>query len=120
MGNPYLHSIYDAFKMDAMGYDTVMEEVNKNWLDASMNWSYLEETQKAVERTSKEFADYAKERGLGSTLTPNERVYMDWALEMHPTQSGKKMVENLAAGVDEKTARKNMMSAKKNIMNLMK
>ena len=28
--------------------------------------------------------------------------------------------ENLAAGVDEKTARKNMMSAKKNIMNLMK
>ena len=95
MGNPYLHSIYDAFKMDAMGYDTVMEEVNKNWLDASMNWSYLEETQKAVERTSKEFADYAKERGLGSTLTPNERVYMDWALEMHPTQSGKKMMKNL-------------------------
>ena len=48
-----------------------------------------------MERTSKEFADYAKERGLGSTLTPNERVYMDWALEMHPTQSGKKMMKNL-------------------------
>ena len=95
MGNPYLHSIYDAFKMDAMGYDTVMEEVNKNWLDSAMNWSYLEETQKAVERTSKEFQQKVKERGLDSQLTPNEALYMNWALEMHDTQSGSKMMKNL-------------------------
>ena len=95
MGNPYLHSIYDAFKMDAMGYDTVMEEVNKNWLNSAMNWSYLEETQKAVEKASKDFAAKAKERGLNSALTPNEALYMNWALEQHPTQSGKKMMKNL-------------------------
>ena len=33
-GNPYLHTIYDAFKVDAMGYDVVLDEVNKNWLNA--------------------------------------------------------------------------------------
>ena len=50
-GHPYLHTIYDAFKMDAMGYDTVLEEVNKNWVDLNMQWSYLEETKKALERS---------------------------------------------------------------------
>ena len=48
MGNPYLHTIYDAFKMDANGYDTVLEEVNQNWLDATMKWNYLDETRKAT------------------------------------------------------------------------
>ena len=43
-GNPYVHTIYDAFKFDAMGFDVGVAEVNKNWLDAGMNWSYLEET----------------------------------------------------------------------------
>ena len=94
MGNPYFHSIYDAFKMDAMGYDTMLAEVNKNWLNASMNWSYLEETQKSVENVSKEFAQKYRENP-GRTLTPNEALYMNWALELHETQSGNKMMKNL-------------------------
>ena len=47
-GNPYIHTIYDAFKMDIAGYDVMMEEVNKNWYNINMNWSYLEETSRAV------------------------------------------------------------------------
>ena len=48
-GNPYMHTIYDAFKFDAMGFDVGVQEVNKNWLDAGMNWSYLEETLSATQ-----------------------------------------------------------------------
>ena len=54
-GNPYLHTIYDAFKVDAMGYDVVLDEVNKNWLDASMNWSYLESTMNSLQDNMKDF-----------------------------------------------------------------
>ena len=32
-GNPYIHTIYDAFKVDANGYDVVLEEANKNWFE---------------------------------------------------------------------------------------
>ena len=94
MGNPYLHSIYDAFKMDAMGYDTVLEEVNKNWLDASMNWSYLQETYDATDRAMKEWQQDQKTKNLKAPLTPNERVYMDWMLKPVTTSSGKKMAMN--------------------------
>ena len=34
-GNPYMHTIYDAFKADANGFDVVVEEVNKNWMEAA-------------------------------------------------------------------------------------
>lgn len=54
-GNPYIHTIYDAFKVDANGYSTVLKEVNKNWLDTTMDWSYLEETQKASDANMKKF-----------------------------------------------------------------
>ena len=40
-GNPYMHTIYDAFKADANGFDVVVEEVNKNWMEAASKWSYL-------------------------------------------------------------------------------
>ena len=57
-GKPYIHTIYDAFKVDANGYDTVLEEVNKNWLDTSFDWSYLEQTRDAYKR---DFAEFKKE-----------------------------------------------------------
>ena len=56
-GNPYLHTIYDAFKVDAMGYDVVLNETNNNWLDAGMNWSYLEETRNAIDSLRERFAE---------------------------------------------------------------
>ena len=36
-----------------MGYDVVLEEVNKNWLYSSMKWSYLEETQKSLDKATR-------------------------------------------------------------------
>ena len=57
-GNPYMHSIYDAFKFDAMGFDVGVREVNKNWLDAGMNWSYLEET---FDSTKEKMAQWNKD-----------------------------------------------------------
>lgn len=46
-GNPYVHTIYDAFKMDANGYDVIMEEANSNWLETCKNYNYIEEAYKA-------------------------------------------------------------------------
>ena len=54
-GNPYIHTIYDAFKVDANGYDVVLEEANKNWLNTSFDWSYLEQTRDAYLKTSDAF-----------------------------------------------------------------
>ena len=54
-GNPYMHTIYDAFKVDANGYDVVLEEVNKNWLNAGMNWSYLQATYDSTKEKMSEF-----------------------------------------------------------------
>ena len=54
-GNPYIHTIYDAFKVDANGYDVVLKDVNKNWLDASFDWSYLEETSKSTKAAMDNF-----------------------------------------------------------------
>ena len=81
-GNPYLHTIYDAFKMDAMGYDTVLEEVNKNWLDAGMQWSYLEETQKALREGVAEFKARvnADPRAVANTDLNGEFQMIGWLL----------------------------------------
>ena len=57
-GNPYVHTIYDAFKFDAMGFDVGVAEVNKNWFDAGMNWSYLEET---LESTKEKLSRWKKD-----------------------------------------------------------
>ena len=46
-GNPYVHTIYDAFKMDANGYDVIMEEANSNWLETCKNYNYIDEAFKA-------------------------------------------------------------------------
>lgn len=57
-GNPYMHTIYDAFKLDANGFDVMNQEINKNWLDSSMEWSYLEETR---DSTKEAMGNWAKE-----------------------------------------------------------
>ena len=94
MGNPYMHTIYDAFKMDAMGYDTVLEEVNKNWLKASMDWSYLDETLKSTTNSMKEWNESVKGKPNSTPLTSNERIYMDWMLKPITTSSGKQLPMN--------------------------
>ena len=54
-GNPYIHTIYDAFKVDANGYDVVLEEANKNWLNGSFDWSYLEEAKNSYQAAATKF-----------------------------------------------------------------
>ena len=47
-GKPYIHTIYDAFKMDANGYDVILEETNKNWLHTAMKYNYIMEAYNAT------------------------------------------------------------------------
>ena len=93
-GNPYVHTVYDAFKTDANGYDVVLEEVNKNWLDLSMEWSYLQATKEAVEKNMAEFNQAIKNRNPGDKLTANERVYMDYILKLSHNAEGKPSMGN--------------------------
>ena len=79
-GNPYLHTIYDAFKVDAMGYDTVLEEVNKNWMKANMEWSYLEQTKESLEKAWKEWSADINSRDPGAPISDSEALYMKWLL----------------------------------------
>ena len=37
-GKPYVLSIYDAFKFDANTYDAVLEVVNDNWFNYTLDW----------------------------------------------------------------------------------
>ena len=94
MGNPYLHTIYDAFKMDANGYDTVLEEVNQNWLDATMKWNYLDETRKATTEAISMWREKNKNRPATDKLTPNERLYMDWMTSTIPDAEGRPSMKN--------------------------
>ncbi len=75
-GNPYLHTIYDAFKVDAMGYDVVLNEVNNNWLDAGMNWSYLEEAKNAVDSLREKWVEKNKGKTNDTVLSDNEKKMM--------------------------------------------
>ena len=61
-GNPYIHTIYDAFKVDAMGYDAVLDEVNKNWIDVNFNWNYLEETKNSIDELNKKWSEKMRGR----------------------------------------------------------
>ena len=94
-GAPYLHTIYDAFKVDAMGYDVVLDEVNKNWLDAGMKWSYLEETQKALDKLDAVFNEKYGKRGDNEALTANEAAQMVWFLKASKNKEGKLVPNNL-------------------------
>ena len=94
-GNPYMHSIYDAFKTDANGFDTIVEEVNKNWMEAASKWSYLQETFDATKRTMTDFNKKMAARGPDEKLSANERVYMDWMLQMGPSSTGSMIPKNL-------------------------
>ena len=98
-GNPYLHTIYDAFKADAMGYDVVLEEVNQNWLNTSMDWSYLEETQKAVKESMANWKQEMSNRDPKEKVSDNERAYMDYILQVHYSTNNKPYMKNFISKV---------------------
>ena len=88
-GNPYMHTIYDAFKMDAMGFDVILDETNKNWLDATMNWSFLDQMQATLpavnETISKKITITAEEAALFQQILQVDKV------------DGKPTLKNLAS-----------------------
>jgi len=54
-GYPYMHTIYDAFKTDAMGFDVIVNETNQNWLDANFAWNYLEQARDSLKKAGERF-----------------------------------------------------------------
>ena len=80
-GNPYIHTIYDAFKVDAMGYDTVLEETNNNWLKANFNWSYLKETKRSIDELNKKWSEKIRGRDNSETLSDQEAIMFKYFLE---------------------------------------
>ena len=106
-GNPYIHTVYDAFKMDANGYDVVLEEVNRNWLMAAMKWSYLQEFYDATKATVKETDAHLKE--LGETpvdVTPNgEYAMVGNMLLQQETKRGTMFAVNMMRGLKQAIAK---------------
>jgi hypothetical protein len=94
-GNAYLLTIYDAFKVDANGYDVALEEINLNWMDATLEWSYLEQARNSLTKATKRFEEKMKGRNPDDKLTVNERVYMDWMLKVSTAASGNLYMANL-------------------------
>ena len=94
-GKPYLHTIYDAFKVDAMGYDTVLEEVNQNWLDAGMNWSYLKETKNALASLREKWADKVGNLPDNSPVPSEIWAPVAFYLEPYTNMEGKTFPKNL-------------------------
>ena len=87
-GNPYVHTIYDAFKSDAMSYDTILEEVNQNWLDAAMNWSYLEQAKESVNKAMTEWKAEMRKRDPKSKISENEAAYIKAVMAPKKSNSG--------------------------------
>ena len=71
-GAPYIHSIYDAFKMDANGYDVILDEVNKNWMKATLEWSYLKEARDSFDAAEKAFDEKLKGRSADEVVNLTE------------------------------------------------
>ena len=95
--NPYIHTIYDAFKADAMGFDVILEEVNQNWLDTSMRWSYLKETRKSTLDMMEKWRSNINKRikaNPNEELSANEAEYMNFILKAETNAEGKPSMKN--------------------------
>lgn len=58
---PYVHTIYDAFKMDVDSYETVLSESNKNWMKINESWNYMEEALKSLDNSREKFANKVRD-----------------------------------------------------------
>ena len=47
---PYMHQIYDAFKMDVATFHHMLPEINRNWADTAITWSALEQSKIALRK----------------------------------------------------------------------
>jgi hypothetical protein len=88
-GEPYVRQVYDAISVDATNYDVVMEEINNNWKNLTLNgWDYFKEMRDSVrtayDQINKELrsdmnASWTLQPGtkfdfIGALLTPEVRL----------------------------------------------
>ena len=52
---PYVHTIYDAFKMDVDSYETVLAESNKNWMKINEDWNYMQQALESLDNAMGKF-----------------------------------------------------------------
>jgi len=83
---PYVFPIYDAFKMDAASYDAVLHNVNKAWIDINFQWSYLKQSQLALERLSKSIDERFK--NPNELLIGNDRAMLDYLFSTYISKNG--------------------------------
>lgn len=84
-GHPYVHTVYDAFKVDAMSYDTILEEANNNWVDVNLQWSYLEAAKDSLSQIDRQFNERFKGIPDSQVLTnPTDTSVMEYLLEFDP------------------------------------
>ncbi len=84
-GHPYVHTVYDAFKVDAMSYDTILEEANTNWYEVNMQWSYLEAAKQSLAEVDRRFNERFKGVPDSQVLTePTDISVMQYLLEFDP------------------------------------
>lgn len=114
-GRPYIHTIYDAFKVDANGYDVILREVNTNWMNITMDWNYLQETLKSLEKSDAMFDKLIKDKNDSDILKPSERAYMDWMLTLAETKDEFLSPKEKA---EADLAKKKGIEAPKNLSNL--
>ena len=86
-GKPYAHTIYDAVKVDANGYDVVLREINTNWMKINNDWNYLEEALKSLNKAESDFKEMTKGMKESDILAPSQSAFMNWMLTAtDPTQ----------------------------------
>ena len=105
-GKPYMHPIYDAFKVDLNGFATSLEEVNNGWLDASAEWSYLESTRDGLDEAYAAFQEEYKDRSPRDPLSNQEAYYMRSMLTQTESQSSGKLWPANLTRMFEKTLEK--------------
>ena len=105
-GNPYSFPIYDAFKMDANGFDVVVKETNKNWMDVTMGWDVFGEYEDARKRAEVALKDKLSKMAPNAqvSLEVNEEFQMmGYLTETKRTQEAFDFPQNLAYMLAEAT-----------------
>jgi hypothetical protein len=91
-GKPYIHQIYDAFKMDVNGYDVVLEEVNKNWKEAALKWSYLKEAKKSLDVAYDALKKIANEGKETDVLELSDYSYVNYLINGKISEAGNSVI----------------------------
>jgi len=99
-GNPYVMQVYDAFKTDIGSLDTLYNEVNNNWFDINMEWSYLKEAKRAYKRAKAAFEESFKDMPKDARVNLSDYKMIDSLLsdEDGVTKKGapKRLVKKIA------------------------